>query len=392
MDYSEETYYADDIYSASKDMADRVYLDMIAGEGPDILLNFSSYSQFNNENILVDLNVLIDGQNGLDRTQFFDNVFQAFETNGKMYQIPVCIDIHGFIANRDFVGDSTSWTYDEFMSIGDSLPEDVSMMEEIRCNKLLEELISVSSDSYVDYGKKSVDFEGDAFRKALEIARRYGTSHPTVPDPDLSEIYDRYGLGYSIPDTTTKLKNGMQAMTSVDMYDIEGYAKYYSLLKEKTVFLGVPSPQGSGLAAAPKMTLAIASACANPDDAWDFVRFMFDKDQQVAYAEALSSIPVNKEALDEKNMKAIEDYQARKELAMQMGTDDSIMYTKYDLTSQTSEAFADLVGEVTTVTRTDPSVMMIVNEEAPGYFEGQRSIEDVCKNIQNRATTVVNER
>ncbi|MBR5975776.1 MAG: hypothetical protein IK020_11410, partial [Clostridiales bacterium] len=75
-----------------------------------------------------------------------------------------------------------------------------------------------------------------------------------------------------------------------------------------------------------------------------------------------------------------------------MGTDDSIMYTKYDLTSQTSEAFADLVGEVTTVTRTDPSVMMIVNEEAPGYFEGQRSIEDVCKNIQNRATTVVNER
>ena len=39
-----------------------------------------------------------------------------------------------------------------------------------------------------------------------------------------------------------------------------------------------------------------------------------------------------------------------------------------------------------------PSVMMIVNEEAPGYFEGQRSIEDVCKYIQNRATTVVNER
>ena len=90
--------------------------------------------------------------------------------------------------------------------------------------------------------------------------------------------------------------------------------------------------------------------------------------------------------------KAVEDYQARKEFAMQMGTDDSIMYAKYDLTSETSEAFADLVGEVTTVTRTDPSVMMIVNEEAPGYFEWQRSIEDVCKNIQNRATTVVNER
>lgn len=392
MDYSEETYYADDIYSASKDMADRVYLDMLAGEGPDILLNFSSYCQFNNENILVDLNVLIDGQNGLDRNLYFDNVFRAFETNGKMYQIPVCIDIHGFIANRDLVGDRTSWTYDEFMSIGDSLPEDVSMMEEIRCNKLLEELISVSSDTYVDYGKKSVDFEGDAFRKALEIAKRYGTSHPAFPDPELREIYDRYGLGYSIPDTTTKLENGMQAMTSVDMYDIEGYAKYYSLLKERAVFLGVPSPQASGLAAAPKMTLAIASSCANPEEAWDFVRYMFEKDQQVSYAEVLSSISVNKEALDEKNTKAVEDYQARKEFAMQMGTDDLIMYAKYDLTSETSEAFANLVGKVTSVTRTDPSVMMIVNEEAPGYFEGQRSIEDVCKNIQNRATTVVNER
>ncbi|MBR5937867.1 MAG: hypothetical protein IKZ90_06345 [Clostridiales bacterium] len=68
------------------------------------------------------------------------------------------------------------------------------------------------------------------------------------------------------------------------------------------------------------------------------------------------------------------------------------MYAEYDMTAETSEAFSALVGEVTTVTRTDPSVMMIVNEEAPGYIEGQRSIEDVCRNIQNRATTVVNER
>jgi len=41
---------------------------------------------------------------------------------------------------------------------------------------------------------------------------------------------------------------------------------------------------------------------------------------------------------------------------------------------------------------TDPSALMIIQEEAPGYFTGQRTLDDVVNIIQKRAAAVVQER
>ena len=40
----------------------------------------------------------------------------------------------------------------------------------------------------------------------------------------------------------------------------------------------------------------------------------------------------------------------------------------------------------------DPSALLIIQEEAPGYFTGQRTLDDVVNIIQKRAVTVVQER
>ena len=67
-------------------------------------------------------------------------------------------------------------------------------------------------------------------------------------------------------------------------------------------------------------------------------------------------------------------------------------YYAYDLTEETAAGFVKVVEGVRTINSIDQGIMMIVNEEAPAFFEGQRSVEDVCKNIQNRATTLLHER
>ncbi|MBO4474128.1 MAG: extracellular solute-binding protein [Clostridiales bacterium] len=394
-DYGQELYDTEDYNKGAKELADKVYLDMLAGEGPDILLNFSSFSQFNNDDVLVDLNSFIDGENGFNRDDYFDNVFRAFELKGKMYQIPVCVDVHGFIANRDFVGDRDSWTYDEFMSIGDSLPENVSMMEELSCEALLSNLISVSGDAFIDYEKKTVNFDSEDFRKALEIAKKYGTLHPSNEGGHVvySDSGAYYGDGMSeYVDPMDKVKEGMQVMASAYFYNIRGYAECYSALNEKAVFLGAPAPEASGMSAQPMLTLAIAKSCASQEEAWDFIRFMFEKDQQIEYANNFWSVPLLREALDEKNKSDIEEYQREKEDAKQWDPDFYEEYYKFDLNEEMAEGFVKLVEGIRTITSTDPGIMMIVNEEAPGFFENQRSAEDVCKNIQNRASTLLHER
>ena len=51
-----------------------------------------------------------------------------------------------------------------------------------------------------------------------------------------------------------------------------------------------------------------------------------------------------------------------------------------------------LIEQVTNVYQYDPQVAAIVEEEAAAYFAGQRSADDVCKNIQNRVQNLVQER
>ena len=41
---------------------------------------------------------------------------------------------------------------------------------------------------------------------------------------------------------------------------------------------------------------------------------------------------------------------------------------------------------------TDPGLELIVSEEMPAYFEGQKSLDEVIKLIDNRAQTLMNER
>ena len=62
------------------------------------------------------------------------------------------------------------------------------------------------------------------------------------------------------------------------------------------------------------------------------------------------------------------------------------------LTQETVNDFTAMIDGITQSESYDSDVMDIIREEAAGFFSGQRSVDDICSIIQNRATTVVNER
>ena len=51
-----------------------------------------------------------------------------------------------------------------------------------------------------------------------------------------------------------------------------------------------------------------------------------------------------------------------------------------------------ILRSASTVMSMDPSIYIIINEELPAYFKGQKKIEDVAAIIEDRAQTVVDER
>ena len=391
------------------DLSDKVFLDMMSGEGSDILMNFSGFNQFNTEEVLVDLNTLIDGPNGFNRDEYFDNVFRAFEMKGKMYQIPVCIDINGYVSSSDIVGKRSGWTYEEFENVVKNLPKNMSIFEDgVGSSDLLESMLGVASDSFIDYEKKTVNFDTAEFRQLLEISRNYATNKPvnnggpgSYNGGVVAETYSEPMMYDGDPGDTEdgpldKINNGMLALTPTQVYSLSDIANVKEVLKGKEVFLGMPSPNGSGMSALPMMTLAIAASSSHKEEAWDFIRFMFSEDQQFAYSQSFFSIPINRKALDRKNEEEIKSINAYNKQFEGVDQDKSVDYSKFGLLTAVNEDDAKelvaLVENVSTISSIDPGIMVIINEEVQGYFEGQRSAEDVSKIIQNKATTKVRER
>ena len=51
-----------------------------------------------------------------------------------------------------------------------------------------------------------------------------------------------------------------------------------------------------------------------------------------------------------------------------------------------------MIGYCDSILTSDPALDMIVKEEIPAYFAGQKSLDEVIKIINDRAKTYLNER
>lgn len=385
-------------------LSEKVYLDLMSGSGPDILLNFSEFSQFNSEEVLVDLNTFIDGSNGLNRDEYFDNVFRAFEKNGKMFQIPVCVDISGLLGNKEMIGERTGWTYSEFTQIVETLPEDVSVFEDMKYEDLLKLLLGHSMKDLIDYEKKEVYFDGDEFKQILQITKKYGLAE--LPDENLEDwgiaeadsdaiIWVDDGVmppmgdgGYISPED--RMNEGLLALRSAYVYSLDSYAWMTSTCNGNAIYVGVPSPDGSGVSAVPMMTCAISASSNNKEEAWDFIRHLFDEDAQYKYTTSWFSIALNRKAFNRINDDAMAE-NAKYAQEIEEGYTDA-PWEFQRITQEDRDGFQALVENISSISSTDQAVMNIILEEAAAYFADQQSLETVCNNIQNRTANIVRER
>ena len=53
--------------------------------------------------------------------------------------------------------------------------------------------------------------------------------------------------------------------------------------------------------------------------------------------------------------------------------------------------YRELIDNTSMLNYYNEAVSNIISEEAAAYFNGDKSIDDVCKIIQDRATTFINE-
>ena len=337
-------------------MNNALAMDIINGKGPDILLNTSSFGQLNNPNYLADLTPYAGS---LDPDKYYVNVIEGSKTNGALYQLPITFAVEGIHTDYKYAGSSgVGFTTEEYKRfLGDTLNgKDVLTSGQA---VYFAKLFNASSDVFIKDGK--VDFTSPEFERLASYVK------DNVPEISSNEI--------NIPHSP---EDNYRAVYRRNAF-ISEYLQYTEVLSGASAILGMPSPDGRGPAVRMTRSVAVSAQAKNVDACGEFVKMLLSDEVQSSFA-MCDNLVVNRDVLRQTVMTAVEFYNAG----------------MTGVTKPYSESNVDDLDKVilscSWVSSTDSDISIILIEEMPAYFTGQKDLDSVAAIAQDRVQKVLDER
>ncbi len=166
--------------------------------------------------------------------------------------------------------------------------------------------------------------------------------------------------------------------------------------------IGYPSFGESGLTLKSNgTTVAMSAYSENKEGIWEFIRFNLSKERQENAGSPNGGFPILKSALEKQFEKDMEQEYIKDENGSQREMPKSTWMRSLGGEEFTVEVYAaneEQVARVREMIETaqneesmNTEILNIISEEASGYFEGQKSVEDVAAVVQNRVQLYMNE-
>lgn len=386
LDYSEFNDYENGDYDAGRT---KLLTEILSGNVPDIIaLDQLPYKQFAAKGLLEDLYPYIERDPDMSREDFFPNVFQALEVDGKLYEITPSFNVQTLIGAASVVGTKPGWTYQDLKDALATMPEGCDPLDMYTTREdMLRTLLCADMDHYVDWSTGKCSFESDDFIELLEFVGMFPDSIPD--DIEWESSSDR-------------IAQGRQMLTSAYLYSVDSILWSDMQFGDAgCTYIGYPTNEGVGSMMYLDAGYGMSAACRNKDAAWEFLRSFLLKDAQ----ENVWGIPVSKAVFQEKldevmtpeyvtdeNGKIMLDENGEK-MQVSRGSywDDDGEHPIYAMTREQADKLLEAITTCTKVYNNDDSIYKIVFEQAQAYFSGQKSARDVAKLIQSKVTIYVNE-
>lgn len=379
--------------SSYEDAITKLSTELMAGNLPDMInLSDLPYRRYAEKGILEDLYPYIDADKDLSRGDFFENILNAYEVDGKLYTAVSSFLIATLQGASSVVGDTPGWTYDDYYAALASMPEGCEGLDVgVTQYQILNMCLAIDLPNYLDWSTGECRFESDDFKALLEFAKSF-------PSEESMEGYEM-----SADDSTqARISQGKQMLQTVSLGTLyeDGSRNIFG---GDTTYIGFPNAKGDcGSVMTGGGMYAMTSTCKDKEGAWQFLRMILSEDYQLG----LDTFPVNKSAFntlleEAKEIKYERDANGNYKLdengerirEVIGGYTDGTNY--YDMYSGISEEFANDILEAieytTKAVEFDTSITDIVYEEAQAYFAGQKSVDEVARLIQSKANIYVNE-
>ena len=273
---------AEDEYADSTGLS-KMNTDIVSGNVPDILVlsDYMPVNSYISKGMMMDLTDRYESDKEINKSDFFQNVVDAFKTDGKMYFLVPGFTVTGVAGKEKYIGDGKDLTIAKAKEIAAGLGlSETGVLGLIDRESVLAYAIEFSGDQFIDMDQHTCDFHNARFQELLEFANKFP-----------AQIGDEEAYDYSTQYLADKALLGIQFInTPFDYY----YMTRQLYGDVNVTVTGFPSEDNKGPAVAPSIELGISSSCSDPDGCWKFIRRFMMPDYQSAME---SSLPISKTAV-----------------------------------------------------------------------------------------------
>ena len=376
LDYDDSEEYRKAYDEASIELSNQLTVDLMAGEGPDIIFDTSSLSQLNNDNYLLDISDRIS-TDGL-----FANVLDAAKTGDKLYQIPLTFGVTGLaVLNENVDAGQTGFTFEQYADFVSTVCNGTDPLAMDQTEFFIMCMEAMADKFVTEDGK--IDYNNEAFRTLAEF-----TNENIIPPIESNEDDMLYtgGTGTTIEES------------GAERFDYGSFPFYIELMGKHandTTILGLPSVDGRGPMLSVSSSVAISAQTAEADACWAFVETLLSSEIQEYYAQSGMGCPICIEAYETSAQEFIDDYNAAMAKYSNYLTEAEMAMFGFDATpvdASVLDSYESMINSCSAVSTTDAAITAIIREEMPAYFSGQKTLDEVISVMEDRVQTFLDER
>ena len=351
-------------------------------EAPDIALNIQKNHAMRDD-IFMDLTDFLDPE-VMDKQ--YGNIIEAGRIGGKLYFLPVSLEIEGLVTNKELIKDgAVGMTFEDF----DKMVKD--------------KMNGFSPYDYPEskvYNKRSFILSCVDTKRAIEGDKiEFGTSQFRA-----TAEYAKTNIKYNnLEDTPQEVLSSWTRYRGECYYaKISDYLVFVrSCFKSKSEYaiIGTPSVDAAGPRFKALETISVAANTDVKDGCRKFINFLFSGKAFDAVECSFLQIVTNKEIMDKNinslakhNNESYEWYETNIKNGVFIpaaGLDKAFGY-KY-ATDEMSESFKKCLASISIYYYEDYSIVQFMEEELAPYYAGDRSLDDAIRYLNDRVTKYVRE-
>ena len=398
VDYSKYDEYDQEAERYTARAEEQLKKDIVSGDAPDMIVcqNQAIIKSLANKGLFVDLNDYLSKDSEINTDNIMPNILEACKIGGKLLSLPTSFNVQTYaVKAKNF--DKETWTIDEMIETYEKNSKDMSLTA-LDCKETVSEMLLSSMCNCIDYEKRTCSFDSPDFKKLLDFADKFPSEEDIIDWEDDEAVRAIYSNDNFMKDK--------QLIENIYLYDFEMYISQFKgrFGNDPVNFVGYPSVGGNGGVISLSESLAIMTNSVDKDACWELVKEFFketDEEEEEGNGRYyyMNGLPTIKSRFDK-----MADAATKKPYYIdENGKKVEYNYSYYDpstekstdidpLTEEEKNKLVDYIMNATVIADDfDPEIQDIIMEEADAFFKGEKTSDEIIKNLQSRISLLLSE-